>query len=116
MSQPRDELNWYEKSRCSDGGSHHQRTLRGFEPLEDLGAEVIQFSTVEIVPPENWDELDRAIDKIESYDWLIFTSSNGVDYFFRRFSKRQGHPRTEGSKDMRHRDKDRFLDKKSASG
>jgi len=82
----RDELNWYEKKPMF---GHRILTTRehsgGFEPLEDLGAEVIQFSTVEIVPPENWDELDRAIDKIESYGWLIFTSSNGVDYFFRRF-------------------------------
>jgi uroporphyrinogen III methyltransferase/synthase len=82
----RDELNWYEKKPMF---GHRVLTTRehsgGFEPLEDLGAEVIQFSTVEIVPPENWDELDRAIDQIESYGWLIFTSSNGVDYFFRRF-------------------------------
>jgi uroporphyrinogen III methyltransferase/synthase len=56
----------------------------GFEPLEDLGAEVIQFPTIEIVPPESWDELDSAIDTIESYHWLIFTSSNAVKYFFSR--------------------------------
>ncbi|RPI35749.1 MAG: uroporphyrinogen-III C-methyltransferase [Nitrospiraceae bacterium] len=82
----RDELNWYEKKPMFG-----QRILvtrehsGGFEPLEELGAEVIQFSTVEIVPPDDWDELDGGIDKIESYDWLIFTSSNGVRYFFRRF-------------------------------
>jgi uroporphyrinogen III methyltransferase/synthase len=52
--------------------------------LEELGAEVIQFPTIEIVPPENWAELDRAIDAMGSYDWLIFTSSNGVKYFFSR--------------------------------
>ena len=33
----------------------------GFETLEELGAEVLQFSSIEIVPPESWDELDRAI-------------------------------------------------------
>ncbi len=86
----RDELNWYEKKPLF---GHRVLTTRehsgGFEPLEDLGAEVIQFPTVEIVPPEDWDELDRAIDKIEGYDWLIFTSSNGVDYFFRRFFERE---------------------------
>ncbi|MDH4231623.1 MAG: uroporphyrinogen-III C-methyltransferase [Nitrospirota bacterium] len=85
----RDELNWYEKKPLF---GHRVLTTRehagGFEPLEDLGAEVIQFSTVEIVPPEDWDELDRGIDTIESYDWLVFTSSNGVDYFFRRFFER----------------------------
>ena len=81
----RKELNWYEKKPMF---GHRVLVTRehsgGFESLEELGAEVIQFPTIEIVPPETWDELDRAIDTIESYDWLIFTSSNGVKYFFSR--------------------------------
>lgn len=81
----REELNWYEKKPMF---GHRVLVTRehseGFESLEDLGAEVIQFSTVEIAPPESWDSLDRAIDTIESYDWLIFTSANGVRYFFSR--------------------------------
>ncbi|MEW6109683.1 MAG: uroporphyrinogen-III C-methyltransferase [Nitrospirota bacterium] len=82
----REELNWYEKKPMFG-----QRILvtrehtGGFEQLEELGAEIIQFSTIEIVPPESWDEMDRTIHNIDSYDWLIFTSSNGVKYFFRRF-------------------------------
>ena len=59
--------------------------LEGFEPLEELGAEIIEFPTIEIVPPESYDELDKSIDKLETYDWLIFTSRNGVKYFFKRF-------------------------------
>jgi uroporphyrinogen III methyltransferase/synthase len=85
----RDELNWYEKKPMF---GHRVLVTRehsgGFESLEELGAEVIQFSTIEIVPPESWDELDKAIDHIESYDWLIFTSSNGVKYFFSRLFER----------------------------
>jgi uroporphyrinogen III methyltransferase / synthase len=81
----RNELNWYEKKPLF---GHRVLVTRehsgGFESLEELGAEIIQFSTIEIVPPENWDELDRAIEAIESYDWMIFTSSNGVRYFFSR--------------------------------
>jgi uroporphyrinogen III methyltransferase/synthase len=81
----REELNWYEKKPMF---GHRVLVTRehsgGFESLEELGAEVIQFPTIEIAPPEAWDELDRAIDTIESYDWLIFTSSNGVKYFFSR--------------------------------
>ena len=81
----RNELNWYEKKPMFG-----QRILvtrehsGGFESLEELGAEVLQFSTIEIVPPETWDELDAAIRNIHTYDWLIFTSSNGVKYFFSR--------------------------------
>ncbi|MBI5641405.1 MAG: uroporphyrinogen-III C-methyltransferase [Nitrospirae bacterium] len=85
----RDELKWYEEKPMF---GHRILVTRehsgGFEELEDLGAEVIQFPTVEIVPPETWAELDRAIDKIEGYDWLIFTSANGVKYFFKRLFER----------------------------
>ncbi|MDP9191835.1 MAG: uroporphyrinogen-III C-methyltransferase [Acidobacteriota bacterium] len=50
--------------------------------LEDSGAQVLQFPTIEIAPPQSFDSLDRAID--EQYDWLIFTSTNGVAFFFER--------------------------------
>jgi len=79
-------LKWYEKKPLFG-----QRILitrehsGGFEPLEELGAEIIEFPTIKIVPPLDWSALDRAIDKIDSYNWLIFTSANGVNFFFKRF-------------------------------
>lgn len=57
------------------------------EALENLGAEAIEFPTIEIVPPESYGALDQAIENIEEYDWIIFTSVNGVRYFSDRFSK-----------------------------
>jgi uroporphyrinogen III methyltransferase/synthase len=85
----RDELKWYEEKPLF---GHRVLVTRehagGFEQLEDLGAEIVQFSTVEIVPPETWEELDRSIDRISEYHWLIFTSANGVKYFFRRLFER----------------------------
>jgi uroporphyrinogen III methyltransferase/synthase len=59
--------------------------IEGFEPLEELGAEILEFPTIDIVPPANCDDLDRSIESIETYHWLIFTSRNGVKYFFNRF-------------------------------
>jgi len=56
--------------------------------LRDLGAEVIELPTIEIVPPASWKGLDRAIDQITSYDWLIFTSANGVTFFWQRWKER----------------------------
>ena len=50
--------------------------------LEDSGAQVVQFPMIAIEPPESFDGLDRAID--EHYDWLVFTSTNGVRFFFER--------------------------------
>ncbi len=86
----RERLKWYEKKPLF--GQRilvtRQHTL-GFEPMEDLGAEIIEFHTVEIVPPDDWTELDRAIEKIDSYDWLIFTSVNGLKFFFRRLMDQQ---------------------------
>jgi len=61
--------------------------------LRDLGAEVVEFPTIEIVPPLRWDELDRAIDQLGSYHWLIFTSANGVNFFWQRLEERGKGPR-----------------------
>ncbi len=52
--------------------------------LRNLGAEVIEFPTIEILPPPSWKELDRAIHGLKSYDWIIFTSANGVNFFLQR--------------------------------
>jgi uroporphyrinogen III methyltransferase / synthase len=82
----RETLKWYENKPMF---GHRVLVTRehgtGFEPLEELGAEIIDFPTIEIVPPESYDELDHAIERLSSYDWLIFTSANGIRYFFKRF-------------------------------
>jgi len=60
--------------------------------LRNLGAEVIEFPTIEIVPPRSWAELDRSIDQLASYHWVIFTSVNGVDFFWKRLVERRKKP------------------------
>jgi uroporphyrinogen III methyltransferase/synthase len=85
----RETLKWVEKKPLFS-----QRILvtrehsYGFETLESLGAEILAFPTIQIVPPANWSPLDSSLDKIESYDWLILTSGNGVRYFFQRIFER----------------------------
>ena len=54
------------------------------QQIEDLGGEVIEFPTIEIQPPESFAAFDNAVAKIESYDWLMFTSVNGVRPFLSR--------------------------------
>ena len=49
--------------------------------LEAAGAEVVEFPTISIVPPESWAPLDAAIGRLREYQWVIFTSSNGVRFF-----------------------------------
>jgi hydroxymethylbilane synthase len=62
--------------------------------LERLGAEVISCPTIEIREPANWAQLDRALIHLSWYDWLVFTSANGVEYFLRRLDE-LGHGRAE---------------------
>jgi uroporphyrinogen III methyltransferase/synthase len=58
--------------------------------LERYGATVVLCPTIEICELESYESLDEAIDHLYGYDWLIFTSVNGVDYFFQRL-KARGH-------------------------
>lgn len=52
--------------------------------LTAQGAKTVDMPALEIMPPSSWAELDRAIAEIDTFDWLILTSSNGVNYFFQR--------------------------------
>ncbi|MBI2560003.1 MAG: uroporphyrinogen-III C-methyltransferase, partial [Planctomycetes bacterium] len=84
----REQLNWFESkplfgkiiaiTRSRDQASEFA------EQLQECGAKVIEFPTIKTVPPDNLEPMDKAIEKIESFDWLIFTSVNGVDAFFGR--------------------------------
>lgn len=70
------------------------------ERLRDLGAECLECPTIQVVPPESWDKLDAAFERLQEYDWLVFTSVNGVDHFFQRLAQMKmdtralGHLRT----------------------
>ncbi len=49
------------------------------EQLEQLGARVISFPTIEIVPARDASLLEAALDRIGQYDWILLTSRNAVD-------------------------------------
>ncbi len=51
------------------------------ELLFSLGAEPVRFPVIAIAPPDSWDAADRAIENLKKYDWIIFTSVNGVRSF-----------------------------------
>lgn len=54
------------------------------QELVQLGADVIQCPTIEISPLPDYAELDAAIERLSEYAWLIFTSVNGVRWFWKR--------------------------------
>jgi uroporphyrinogen III methyltransferase/synthase len=52
--------------------------------LELLGSVPFVLPAVEILPPASWTEVDRRLQHLEDYDWLVFTSVNGVRSFLGR--------------------------------
>ncbi|MEM9354382.1 MAG: uroporphyrinogen-III synthase, partial [Planctomycetota bacterium] len=52
--------------------------------LQRLGARVVQHAAIEIEPPADWRPVDDAIGRLPDFDWLVFSSSNGVSYFLDR--------------------------------
>ena len=56
------------------------------ERLRALGAETIELPVIEFLPPEDLGPLDAAVRDLACYDWLIFTSANGVRFFAERLS------------------------------
>jgi uroporphyrinogen III methyltransferase/synthase len=89
----RNHLNWFESrplfgkrivvTRPRDQASEFIRAL------SQLGAQCILLPTIEIVPPASWEELDKAIGNLSRYDWIVFTSVNGVKYLFQRLYSAQ---------------------------
>ena len=53
--------------------------------LADLGADVLEAPTIELREPETWAPVDDALRRIGEYDWLILTSTNGVEGVAKRF-------------------------------
>ena len=82
----RDVLMWYEKKPLFGCRVLITREYTPeYELLEDLGAEIFEFPTIRLAPPRSYEELDRAIEGIEHYNWLVFTSSHGLISFMERF-------------------------------
>jgi uroporphyrinogen III methyltransferase / synthase len=56
------------------------------EPLEALGADVVEVPTIEIHDPPTWVPLDDALHRLDQFDFLILTSVNGVEKLVRRLA------------------------------
>jgi len=84
----RESLGWFEQKPLFGKGIVITRPQRQADDLASLlekeGAQAIHFPTIKIVPPPSWESLDTALNNLADYNWLIFTSANGVQYFFER--------------------------------
>jgi uroporphyrinogen III methyltransferase/synthase len=90
----RRELGWWETGplwgkRIMVTRSRNQASIL-VKKIRELGGDAIEFPTIEIAEEKNLDQLYRAFKDIKSYYWIIFTSVNAVDIFFRKL-KSQGH-------------------------
>jgi len=87
----RDKFNWYERLPLFGQRivitRDRSQSAELAEPLESLGAEALLLPAIEIREPSDFKPLDDAIASLASYDWLIFTSANGVRYFMDRLDK-----------------------------
>ena len=84
----REQLNWYERRPLFGKRVLMTRAKEQAGELAALlsaaGAEPVEGATIQIVPPADWTVVDRAIESIGTYDWIIFTSVNGVQRFLDR--------------------------------
>ncbi len=68
--------------------------------LSEMGADVLECPTIKVVPSEDLSALDCAISNLNTYDWIVLTSVNGVKHFFERLfakgmdARALGHLRT----------------------
>jgi uroporphyrinogen III methyltransferase / synthase len=87
----RENLNWYEKRPLSGRRIVVTRTRKQAgvlsNKLRELGADVLELPTIRIEPPTALREFAELVQAAHSYDWIVFTSPNGVDAFFEMFFK-----------------------------
>jgi len=90
----REQLNWFEQRPLFGKRIVVTRSRAQASELVDrlfqLGADVLEFPTICIKPPLDIQPLREAIKQISHYDWIIFTSVNGVESFFQELNS-QGH-------------------------
>jgi uroporphyrinogen III methyltransferase/synthase len=84
-------LNWHEKRPLSGKRIVVTRSRKQASELSNqlraLGAEVVELPTIRIEPPTELREFAELVQDAHSYDWIIFTSPNGVEAFFDMFFK-----------------------------
>ena len=83
-------LDWFEKrplfgKRIAITRASGKQSGALVSSLRSLGADAFELPTIRIEPPEEKMPLVEAIADIRGYDWIVFTSPNGVEAFFNAF-------------------------------
>lgn len=100
----RDKINWFEtktlfgKTVVTTRDKDYSSEI--INKLNTEGANVINFPTIEIKPIKNNKEMDNSIKNFNDYDFVIFTSVNGVKYFFEKMKLLKKDSRIFGNKEI----------------
>ena len=82
----RDTIDWFEKRPLFGKKIIVTRTREQASDLvaglEEFGADCLEYSTINIKPVDSYEVLDGEIERLDEYHWILFTSLNGVKYFF----------------------------------
>jgi uroporphyrinogen III methyltransferase/synthase len=89
----RERFNWFERLPLFGKRivitRDRRQAMELAEPLEALGTETLLLPMIEIRPAADASALDHAIERLPEYDWIIFTSVNGVRYFVEALDRSQ---------------------------
>ncbi|HEX2916775.1 MAG TPA: uroporphyrinogen-III synthase [Chloroflexia bacterium] len=87
----RETLRWFDLAQVRPLLGHRVVVTRAREQassvvaqLTALGADAIEFPVIKIVDPPTFVPMDRAVARLADFDWVVFTSVNGVDCFWKR--------------------------------
>jgi uroporphyrinogen III methyltransferase / synthase len=84
-------LNWFDKKPLTGKRIIVTRSREQASPLIEAlqlqRARTLELPVIMFASPDSWDPVDEAIARMHEYDWVIFTSVNGVDFFFGRLHK-----------------------------
>lgn len=98
--QQRERIAWFEKRplfgrRIGVTRADEQADAQ-IDRIFELGAEPVLLPTLEIEAPETWDAVDEVLRRIGEFDWIVFTSANGVRALMRRLWELGGDARQLG--------------------
>ncbi|MFW6270607.1 MAG: uroporphyrinogen-III C-methyltransferase [Bacillota bacterium] len=87
----RQKINWFEQKSLSGRRIMITRPYGQQKKIEQMienqGAEVLHFPSIEIQGPVLNNEVKKAVNNLKKYDWILFTSRNGVKYWFQLLQK-----------------------------
>lgn len=93
VAQLHKKLRWFEKKPLFGRRILVTRARKQSKELVDriaaLGGEPVEFPVIQTVPPQQDQGINQALQRLDEFDWLIFTSVNGVNFFFKRMKEQK---------------------------